>query len=121
VIRDSQSTLWAMMREGLYNSSEVSQSGHWHPSRAVTPWQSIQAQTPYGRQQRLTLSIIPPSPTTPHTPTPPRRAPLGEVTNIQVNVMQRELAKEDLKRAAEDAALRKIHEGVRELELARKM
>ena len=123
VVRDSQATLWAMMREGLYNSGEVSQSGHWHPSRATTPWQSIQAQTPFGRQERptlQTLSIIPPSPNTP-TPTPPRRAPLGEVTNIQVNVLQRELTKDDRKRAAEDAALAKITEGMRELELARQM
>ena len=124
VVRDSQATLWAMMREGLYNSSEVSASGHWHPSRANTPWQSIQAQTPFGRQERptfSTLSIIPPSPNTPNTPTPPRRAPLGDVTNVQVNVLQRELVKEDNKRAAVDAALRKIDEGMADLKLAQAM
>lgn len=116
-----------MMREGLYNSSEVSASGHWHPSRATTPWQSIQAQTPFGRQERPTLSIIPPSPSTPvppFTPTAPAgpvRRPLGEIQAAQVNVLQRELAKDDLQRAAVDAALLKIQEGMRDLELARRM
>lgn len=124
VIRDSGETIWTVFREGLYNSNEVSASGHWHPSRGNTPWQSIHAATPYGRQQQpwqRTLSIVPPSPTEPPTPSPPVRAPLGEVTNTQVNVLRGELVKDDRKRAAEDAALRKIQQGMRELELARQM
>ena len=125
VIRDSQATLWAMMREGLYDPSEVSASGHWHPSQATTPWQSIQAQTPFGRQQRPTLSIVPPSPSTPvNQPTPrhsPTRVPLAERRAAEANVYRNELAKDDRKRAAVDAALRKIDEGMRELKLAQQM
>ena len=126
VIRDSSEVVWTVFREGLYQSNEVSASGHWHPSRVGTPWQSIQSQTPYGRQQRpTTLSIIPPSPhtpTTPHTPhTPPVRTPLAEVRRADVNVLQVELAKDDRKRAAREAALRKIDEGMRELKLAEQM
>ena len=119
VVRDSQATLWAMMREGLYNSGEVSASGHWHPSRAATPWQSIQAQTPYGQQQRptkMTLSIVPPSPST-----PPVRPPLGERNASEINVLKVELASDDRKRAAREAALRKIDEGMRELKIAEQM
>jgi hypothetical protein len=124
VVRDSQSTLWAMMREGLYHSSEVSASGHWHPSQATTPWQSIQAQTPYGRQQRPTLSIVPPSPSTPvrpPTPSPPPRLPLGERRAAEANVYKNELAHSDRKRAARAAAMRKIEEAMRDLELAEQM
>ena len=127
VVRDSQATLWAMMREGLYNSSEVSASGHWHPSRATTPWQSIRAQTPFGRQERPVvlqfsrLSIVPQSPNDPPTSPPLVRAPLGGVVNAQVNALRRELLEDDHKRAAEDTALRKIREGMRELDLARQM
>lgn len=133
VIRDSQSTMWAVFREGLYNSEEVTASGHWHPSRVPSrensrAWsQRMQASTPYGRQQqpwRGTLSIVPPSPTEPPTPSPPappRRTPLAEVRGADVNVLQVELAKDDRKRAARDAAMLKIQEGMRELELAQGM
>jgi hypothetical protein len=121
VLRDSQATVWTAIREGLYDSNEVTQSGHWHPSRAATPWQSIRAQTPFGRQQPPTLSIVPPSPSEPPTPSPAARTPLAAIQGVQLNVMRVELAKDDRKRAAEDAALRKIHEGVRELDIARKM
>ena len=64
---------------------------------------SVQANTPFGLQ------------------TPPRRAPLRDATGAAVNVLQRELAKDDHRRAAEDAAVRKIEEGLRELKLARKL
>lgn len=123
VIRDSQETQWNVFREGLYHDDEVSASGHWHPSRVGTPWQSIRATTPFGRQQPHgvlpVLSIVPPSPLTP--PTPPVRTPLGEVLQVQVNACCSELATDDRKRAAVDAALCKIREGMRELELAQKM
>ncbi len=129
VIRDSNETLWAVFREGLYKSNEVSASGRWHPSRSPsrehTPWQSIQETTPFGRQEapwrrsRTTLSILPP--VSPNSPSPPRRTPLGEVTNTQITVLKHEVAKEDGKRAAIEAALRKIRDGMRDLELAQKM
>jgi hypothetical protein len=128
VIRDSQSTLWAAMRDGLVLSGEVSQSGRWHPSRVPTPeasqaWAAhVQSSTPFGRQQSWrTLSIVPPSPNEPPTPSPPVRARLAEVRPADLNVMQVELAKDDRKRAAREAAVRKIHEAMRDLELAERM
>ena len=129
VVRDSNSELWRAVREGLVWSTDVLPNGQLRPSLAPTPetsqaWaQAVQANTPFGRQTRpdMTLSIVPPSPNAPPTPTPPRRAALGDISNTHVNVLQRELAKDDRKRAAEGAALRKIREGMRELELAREM
>ena len=41
VVRDSQSTLWTAMRDGLILSQEVSKSGRWHPSRLATPEQLL--------------------------------------------------------------------------------
>jgi len=110
-------------------STDLLPNGQLRPSLAATPetsqaWaQAVQANTPFGRQTRpsMNLSIVPPSPNAPPTPTPPRRQALGDVTNTQVNVLQRELAKDDRKRAAEEAAVAKIAEGMRELELARRM
>tara|TARA_Y100000389_G_C17426614_1_gene499914 strand:+ start:1393 stop:1524 length:132 start_codon:yes stop_codon:yes gene_type:complete len=43
------------------------------------------------------------------------------VTNTQITVLKHEVAKEDGKRAAIEAALRKIRDGMRDLELAQKM
>ena len=121
------------MREGLVWSMDVSPDGKLRASLTPTPqpsrvasraasraasrvasrvasqmtlqeWaMSVQANTPFGLQ------------------TPPRRAPLRDATGAAVNVLQRELAKDDHRRAAEDAAVRKIEEGLRELKLARKL
>ena len=126
VIRDSNSELWRAVREGLVWSTDVLPNGQLRPSLAPTPessqaWaQAVQASTPFGRQTRpsMHLSVVPPSPTTPVTPA---RRPLGEIQAAKVNVLQRELSKDDRKRAAEDAALNKICEGMRDLELARRM
>ena len=130
VVRDSQSTLWAAMRDGLILSGEVSRtSGRWHPSHLPTSEASqqwavrVQASTPYGRQKAhgMTLSIVLPSPSEPPAPTPTSSAVRQTPCEVHVNLLRHELLNDDRKRLATHVAMRKIHEGLRELQLAEEM
>lgn len=125
VVRDSGECLWNVFREGLYVSSEVTESGHWNPQPESAEWaRRVQVESPLGRFSGRfgahTLSIVPPpTPPTPSAEPHVPRVPLGE---IHLNVLRAEVAMEErgsaARAAARAAALRKIEEGVRDLKLA---
>lgn len=107
VVRDSHAVLWEGVKDGLIASSDVTSSGRLRPSLTPTPRDSV-IKTPFEKQN-------PPSFRCSKPPPKPRR-PLGE---IDANVLRAELAHEEAKRKAEDAAIHKILEGAHELLRAR--
>ena len=108
VVKDSRAGLWHGVKEGLILSTDLTEDGKLRPSLTPTPRDSLLA-TPFEIQKPPTFYK--------QQKLPPRR-PLGE---IDVNVLRSELRRDDHKRAAEEAALEKIKEGIRALELLREM
>ena len=105
VVRDSQAALWNAVRDGLVYSSDLTKGGQLRASVTSSArsneWEkTVKEATLFGRQKN---------------PSPITRHPLSDV---HVNILASELRSEERKRKAVNAALAKIAEGVRDLEIA---
>ena len=120
VFYDSNINLWAAVREGIVDSTDVTRSGRLRADMSIelpvpspTNWAAnIQATSPYGLQSRPFGNSAPTTPTiikqTPEHPPPAPVRPvrhvrkaLGEVTNhnsveaVQIHILKMELADEE--------------------------
>jgi len=117
VVRDSQSTLWAAVRDGVVDSTDLSPDGKLRPSFGTREWteesaRRLRADTPFGRQVAPVVPPRPPQPPQPPQPPPPP-APLPPVTrpplvDVNVNLLRQELRLEEKKRAASEARERAL-------------
>ena len=114
---DSNHNLWAAVREGIVDSTDITRSGRLRadmsielPAASPSNWAAnIQVSTPFGLQSRPFGNSAPTTPTiikqTPEHPPPapvrPARKALGEVTNhnsveaVQIHILKLELADEE--------------------------
>jgi len=117
VFYDPDRNLWAAVREGIVDSTDITRSGRLRadmsielPAASPSNWAAnIQVSTPFGLQSRPFGNSAPTTPTiikqTPEHPPPapsrPARKALGEVTNlknleeVQIHILKLELADEE--------------------------
>ena len=126
VQRDSKKKLWEIVERGLYANDEVTASFHWAPAPHSPPTQwvaNIQKATPFGRQSKSWTPLEPPPKSPPVVPPPVVPPPVVRMPlhDVEINILKKELADEDAKRAVRAAARLNVEKALKQLWLAEEL